>query len=144
MIRLKRLYAHEFKQLRQVEIHFPDAGRILVQGKNEAGKSTLFEAVFFALFGQALITESGARSLDDLIGYDQEKARVELDLQVRDRVFKITRTLIRDKSNKWELEITRPDGTVEAVRANRFNRIGNFFSNGFCRTNIKRTMLYLV
>lgn len=119
MIRLKRLYAHEFKQLRQVEIHFPDAGRILVQGKNEAGKSTLFEAVFFALFGQALITESGARSLDDLIGYDQEKALVELDLQVRDRVFKITRTLIRDKSNKWELEITRPDGTVEAVRANK-------------------------
>ena len=119
MIRLKRLYAHEFKQLRQVEIHFPDAGRILVQGKNEAGKSTLFEAIFFALFGQALITESGARSLDDLIGYDQEKALVELDLQVRDRVFKITRTLIRDKSNKWELEITRPDGTVEAVRGNK-------------------------
>lgn len=116
MIRLKRLYAHDFKQLRNVELQFPDAGRILVQGKNEAGKSTLFEAVFFALFGQALITESGTRSLDDLIAYDQEKARVELDLQVRDRVFKITRTLVRGKTNKWELNIIRPDATVEEIR----------------------------
>ncbi len=119
MIRLKRLYAHDFKQLQEIEIHFPDAGRILVQGKNEAGKSTLFEAVYFALFGLALNTESSARSLDDLIGYDKEKARVELDVLVRDRVFKITRTLIRAKSNKWELEIVRPDGAVEQVRGNK-------------------------
>jgi exonuclease SbcC len=117
MIRLKRLYAHDFKQLRNVEIHFPEAGRILVQGKNEAGKSTLFEAVYFALFGQALSTEGGARNLDDLIAYDQEKARVELDLQVGDRVFKITRTLVRGKPNKWELEIVRPDGTFEEIRS---------------------------
>lgn len=119
MIRLKRLYAHDFKQLKQVEIHFPEVGRVLVQGKNEAGKSTLFEAVFFALFAQALNTESGAKNLDDLIGYDQEKARVELDLQVRDRVFKITRTLVRAKTNKWELDIVRPDGTFEEVRGNK-------------------------
>lgn len=119
MIRLKRLYAHDFKQLKEVEIHFPEAGRVLVQGKNEAGKSTLFEAVFFALFAQALTTESSSKSLDDLIGYDKEKARVELDLAVRDRVFKITRTLVRGKTNKWELDIERPDGTVEAVRGNK-------------------------
>lgn len=119
MIRLKRLYAHDFKQLREVEIFFPDAGRILVQGRNEAGKSTLFEAVFFALFAQALNTETGAKGLDDLIGYDKEKARVELDLAVRDRVFKIARTLVRGKANKWELDIVRPDGTFEEVRGNK-------------------------
>ncbi len=116
MIRLKRLYAHDFKQLKEIEIHFPQMGRVLVQGKNEAGKSTLFEAVYFALFGQALTTESGSKGLDDLIAYDQEKARVELDVQVRDRVFKITRTLIRGKTNKWELDILRPDGIVEEIR----------------------------
>src|SRR5436189_2570609 len=95
MIRLKRLYAHDFKQLKEVEIHFPEAGRVLVQGKNEAGKSTLFEAVFFALFAQALTTESGAKNLDDLIGYDKDKPRVSLDLTVRDRVLEITATLHR-------------------------------------------------
>lgn len=119
MIRLKRLYAHSFKQLHEIEISFPDAGRILVQGKNEAGKSTLFEAVFFALFGAALNTETGAKNLDDLIRYEQEKARVELDVQVRDCILKITRTLVRGKTNKWELDIVRPDGASEQIRSNR-------------------------
>lgn len=119
MIRLKRLYAHDFKQLQEVELFFPDAGRILVQGKNEAGKSTLFEAIFFALFAQALSTEGGSKALDDLISYEQEKARVELDLAVGERLFKITRTLVRAKSNKWELDIVRADGTIETVRGNK-------------------------
>lgn len=118
MIHLKRLYAHNFKQLHEVELTFPPAGRILVQGKNEAGKSTLFEAVFFALFGRGLITESSARSLDNLIAYEKEKARVELELTVRDRLFKITRTLRRGRSNVWELDIVHADGRLEQVRNN--------------------------
>ena len=119
MIRLKRLFAHDFKQLREIELFFPDSGRILVQGKNEAGKSTLFEAIFFALFGQALATESvGRPNLDDLIGYEKNKSRVELDLAVRDRLFRITRTLNRGKPNVWELEITKGDH-LEEIKGNR-------------------------
>jgi exonuclease SbcC len=117
MLRLKRLYANNFKLLQELELHFPAHARILVQGKNEAGKSTLFEAVFFALFGAALATEAGARGLDDLIGYGMEKARVELDVQVGDRVFKITRTIARGKSNTWELDLARGDA-VEEIRGN--------------------------
>jgi DNA repair protein SbcC/Rad50 len=117
MIHLKRLYANNFKQLQDLELHFPDQARILVQGQNEAGKSTLFEAVFFALFGAALATEAGARGLDDLIGYGMEKARVELDVQAGDRVFKIARTIVRGKSNVWELDIARGEA-VEEIRGN--------------------------
>ncbi len=117
MIHLKRLYAHNFKQLSEIELHFPDRARVLVQGKNEAGKSTLFEALYFALFGSALATESGARGLDDLIRYDVEKARVELDLQVDTRVFTIRRTIARGKSNTWELDIARGD-VVDEIRGN--------------------------
>ncbi len=117
MIRLKRLYANNFKQLQDVELVFPDHARVLVQGKNEAGKSTLFEAVFFALFGAALATETGARGLDDLIGYGVEKARVELDVQAGSRVFKIARTIVRGKSNTWELDIAQGDA-VEEIRGN--------------------------
>jgi DNA repair protein SbcC/Rad50 len=117
MIHLKRLYANNFKQLQDLELHFPDQARILVQGKNEAGKSTLFEAVFFALFGAALATETGARGLDDLIGYGVEKARVELDVQAGDRVFKIARTIVRGKSNTWELDLARGDA-LEEIRGN--------------------------
>src|SRR5512135_3515043 len=119
MIRLKRLYAHDFKQLSQVELHFPEKGRVLVQGKNEAGKSTLFESIFFALFGQALATESvGRQNLDDLIGYEKNKARVELELAARDRLFRITRTLNRGKANVWELDILNGD-LLEEIKGNR-------------------------
>lgn len=119
MIRLKRLFAHDFKQLHEIELAFPEVGRILVEGKNEAGKSTLFEAIFFALFGQALATESSGRpNLEDLIGYEKNKARVELDLSVRDRLFRITRTLNRGKPNVWELEIVNGDQT-EQIKGNR-------------------------
>ncbi|MGB8645666.1 MAG: AAA family ATPase [Anaerolineae bacterium] len=119
MIRLKRLYAHDFKQLREVEIQFPEAGRILVQGNNEAGKSTLFEAIFFALFGQALAAENiGRPNLDDLIGYEKSKARVELDLVIGDRFFHIVRTLNRGKTNTWQLDITNGE-RIEEIRGNR-------------------------
>jgi len=117
MIRLKRLYVHNLKQLQEVELHFPDHARVLVQGKNEAGKSTLFEALYFALFGNALATESGTRALDDLIRYQVEKARVELDLQVNARLFQIRRTLARGKSNVWELDIWNGD-VVDEIRGN--------------------------
>ncbi|MBI4787901.1 MAG: SMC family ATPase [Chloroflexi bacterium] len=118
MIRLKRLYAHNFKQLQELELHFPDGARILVQGKNEAGKSTLFEAVFFALFGAALATETGARGLEGLIAYATEKARVELDLACGDRLFKITRTIVRGKANTWELDVVRDGAAPEEIRGN--------------------------
>ena len=118
MIHLKRLYAHNFKQLQEIELHFPQPARVLVQGKNEAGKSTLFEALYFALFGSALATESGARSLDDLIRYGIEKADVELWVQIGARLFKIKRKIVRGKSNIWELEVEREGQVVEEIRGN--------------------------
>ena len=118
MIHLKRLYAHNFKQLQEIELHFPDRARILVQGKNEAGKSTLFEALYFALFGSALATESGARGLDDLIRYGIEKADVELWIQIGVRVFKIKRKIVRGKSNTWELDVERDGQIEEEIRGN--------------------------
>ncbi len=118
MIRLKRLYAHNFKQLQEIELRFPDAARVLVQGKNEAGKSTLFEAVFFALFGAPLVTEAGARGIEDLIAYGVEKARVELDLSCDNRTFKIARTIVRGKANVWELDVERDGQACEEIRGN--------------------------
>ena len=142
MIRIRRIAAHNFKQLREVDLYLPEVGRFLVQGRNEAGKSTLFEAVFFGIFGQALVTETGTRRLDDLIAYGMEKARVEIWLEAPAhpstglrpfdeaqgrhssgqgsgrRLFKIARTIVRDKANVWELDIESPGG-IEEVRGNR-------------------------
>ncbi len=45
MITLKRLEANNFKSLRSVTLVFPEHGTVLIEGHNEAGKSTLFEAI---------------------------------------------------------------------------------------------------
>lgn len=120
MIRIRRIAAHNFKQLRSVDLALPERGRILVQGPNEAGKSTLFEAVFFGLFGKALVAETAAGRLDDLIHYEAAEGRVELDLGLSDgRQLLISRTLRRGKANVWELDIVRGAETLEEIRANR-------------------------
>lgn len=118
MIRIRRIRANNFKHLQEVDLFLPPQGRFLIQGRNEAGKSTLFEAVFFGIFGQPLVTETSTRRLNDLIGYGMQKAYVEVWLDAPNRRLKIRRTIVRDRANTWELDILTPDG-IEEVRGNR-------------------------
>ncbi|HEV7234969.1 MAG TPA: ATP-binding protein, partial [Ktedonobacteraceae bacterium] len=54
MIILKHLTVERFRLLREINLHFPQRGSILIQGPNEAGKSALFESIYFALYGTPL------------------------------------------------------------------------------------------
>ena len=114
-MRIRRIAANDFKQLQSVDLYLPAVGRFLVQGKNEAGKSTLFEALYFGLFGKGLT----GRGNDDLIGYAREKARVEIWVEARDKLFKIERSLTRGKSAVSQnafLTIEYPDRPPDEVR----------------------------
>ncbi|MFN2251732.1 MAG: AAA family ATPase [Anaerolineae bacterium] len=123
MILIRRVAATDFKQLESIDLRLPRRGRILVRGLNEAGKSTLFEAVFFALFGRPLASGSGHARLDDVIRYGTDEARVELDVEVSSgaspRVLSLRRVVRRGRPNTWELDVVAPDGSVEEVRGNR-------------------------
>ncbi len=114
-MRIRRIAANDFKQLQSVDLYLPPVGRFLVQGKNEAGKSTLFEALFFGLFGKGLT----GRGNEDLIGYAREKARVEIWVEAADKLFKIERSLARGKSAVSQnafLTVEYPDGRRDEVR----------------------------
>src|SRR6266851_5387054 len=74
MIILKHLKAERFRLLREVDLHFPQRGSILIAGPNEAGKSTVIESIYFALYGEPLLSVStyairAAPSLTDLVHY---------------------------------------------------------------------------
>jgi DNA repair exonuclease SbcCD ATPase subunit len=107
MIRLRALYADRFKQLSDVRLHFPEKGSFLVEGANESGKSTLFEAVFFGIFGRGLATETG---LNDLIAYGAEDAVVRILIETQNRVLDINRVIRRDAPNRWALKLYSRDG----------------------------------
>jgi DNA repair exonuclease SbcCD ATPase subunit len=115
VIKLLSLRAAKFKQLDDVAIAFPQRGSVLIQGLNEAGKSTLFESIFFALFGKGLVTEENAGKLDDLIQYQSPRALVKLSFCTDDATFTVSRALNRGKPNTAVLDIEYAGRKPETV-----------------------------
>lgn len=111
MILLHRLLIQNFKQLADVELAFPDSGTILIEGKNEAGKSSLFEAVFFALYGQPLLTDRNFK-LTDLRSYGAEELRVELEFSIGERCFHIARRLGKNHTVKLTCPAADEEETI--------------------------------
>jgi DNA repair exonuclease SbcCD ATPase subunit len=91
---LQHLHVHAFKQLREVELWFPRRGSILIDGPNESGKSTLFEAIYFGLFGVPLAVEKAHAPLEDLLPYSGSPAEVELTLCSDMATLEISRQLL--------------------------------------------------
>jgi len=111
-MRLKSLEADRFRVLKQVRLEFPDRGPILVEGPNESGKSTLFEAVFFALFGRG--TKPGF-GVGDLVAYGAEDAEVRVQLVSDDLGVEVRRVLGRPSRAEAELILTWAGGGSETV-----------------------------
>lgn len=110
MIILKHLIVNQFRLLRQIDLHFPQRGSILIQGPNEAGKSTLFESIFFALYGEPLSTETARRgnaNLDELISYGEKSASVTLIAAIGATELTVTRTIERGRGQKASLVVRR-------------------------------------
>ena len=116
MILLKRLRVENFKLLERVDLAFPRRGSVLVEGLNESGKSTLFECVFFALYGFPLSTEGRGRgNLESLIRYGEESASVRLVLEVDGTELEIHRTLRRGRPTQAGLLVRHPGAPEERV-----------------------------
>jgi|GEM_PF-6236959 len=135
MILLKRLTVEDFKLLERVELTFPRQGSVLVEGLNESGKSTLFESVFFALYGLPLATEGrGKGNLENLIRYGEDSASVWLLLEVDDVELEVHRVVRRGKPNQADLSIRRPGAPeekvagVQAVNARIVDQLGGLDS----------------
>ncbi len=128
MILLVRLRVENFKLLRQVDIAFPRQGSILIEGLNESGKSTLFESVFFALYGSPLVIEGrGKGGQESAIRHGAESASVELLLEVDATGLEVRRTLKRGRSAQASLVIRRagaPEERVSGVQAVNARLIG--------------------
>jgi DNA repair exonuclease SbcCD ATPase subunit len=131
MILLQRLQVEDFKLLRRLNLSFPRHGSILIEGLNESGKSTLFESVYFALYGVPLVAEGRGRgNLDSVIRYDADSASVELSLEVDQTRLEIRRVVSRSRSTQATLVVYRPDtpeerlSGVQAVNARVVEELG--------------------
>lgn len=125
MITLKRLTIPALKHLRDVDLWLPRRGATLIEGPNESGKSTLFEAVYFALYGRPLVGEEpGRATLAALIPHDGAQAQVALTVITGETELEIIRTLSRSRSGTPTSEAAlivrqpgRPEERINAVGA---------------------------
>lgn len=118
MIRLKSLKAKGIKKLNIPsqnddfeKLEFPEEGEILVHGSNESGKSTMFESIYFALFGTALVPDRSTSSMSQLLNYGKDRGVVELEFKVDETIYKVKREIKENTSGmnyKHRLEIGRP------------------------------------
>ena len=122
MITLISLACDQFKSLKQVELRFPERGSVLIEGNNEAGKSTLFEAVYFALYGRPLNGD-----LKDVPGHGATTATVRLTLAVDATLLRIERRVLLGDAggaqSRVRLVVESPGSEPEAIaRVDAANR----------------------
>lgn len=96
---IERLEARNFRKL-NVELDIP-RGVLLIMGPNEAGKSTILEAILFALYGRYL---RGRKEL--AINHKSNTAMVKLQFKVGNRRFIVERKISRSMpSTAYLLEV---------------------------------------
>ncbi len=147
MIFIRRLVIKDFKTLRAIDLTFPRQATILIEGWNEAGKSSLFEAIHVALYGTPLITEetggAGRGKLESVIAYDKQQAVITVDLEIGtdnpdDRVpmtkLVVQRSIKRSGNNTALLTVTYPGSnperitSISAVSSRVLQELGNLTS----------------
>ncbi|MDR0984058.1 MAG: SMC family ATPase [Ruminococcus sp.] len=90
---------------------FGNNGIYLISGETGSGKTTIFDAVSYALYGSA---SGDARSNHYLMfrsdfALEKSKTFVELEFMCGEKIYKINRTI---KKNTQDVELTLADGTV--------------------------------
>ncbi|MBA2395598.1 MAG: AAA family ATPase [Ktedonobacteraceae bacterium] len=143
MIILKHLTVERFRLLREVNLHFPQRGSILIQGPNESGKSALLESIYFALYGGAFVATQTKRSLDDLISYGATHAAVTLTLSIGTTEMTVTRAIERGKGQHItlfvrQLGMSPEEPIVDLVAANEriVTELGSMDSESLRNTSL--------
>jgi exonuclease SbcC len=114
LFKIKSLKVAGFKRLDLTErLEFPD-GRLLIHGRNESGKSTVLEAIHYALYGNALRPTKRA-SNEDIINYGRREAVIELEFSIDDHEYMVRREIRKQGANTHILSERRTDGGLSRV-----------------------------
>jgi exonuclease SbcC len=102
------LCLHNFLSFRDNSIDLTPISCAAMVGENGSGKSSLLDAVTWALFGQA--TKGGVRELDNYVTGGEPECQVELQFRLNGDLYKVVRGR-SIKRNKSTLEIFMHNGT---------------------------------
>jgi len=102
-VKLVSLYASNFKKLDfDTPLRFRD-GITVISGLNEAGKSTILDAILYALYSKVMKPPGHVKD-EDLLAYTTGRATVILEFTIGEKLYKVTREIRRTGTNKATLE----------------------------------------
>ena len=113
-LRLVSLQAQNFKKLKLAKPLQLSEGIILITGLNESGKSTILDAVLYALFGR-VIRPSKMPSNDDIISYGNGEAQVRLEFDIGENRYRVVREVHKTRPNRATLVEVKSNGTTKAL-----------------------------
>jgi exonuclease SbcC len=113
-LRLVSLLAQNFKKLKISKPLPLSEGIILITGLNESGKSTILDAVLYALFGR-VIRPSKMPSNEDIISYGNGEAQVRLEFDIGENRYRVVREVHKTRPNRATLVEVRPNGTTKTL-----------------------------
>ncbi|PLJ77473.1 AAA family ATPase [Infirmifilum sp. SLHALR2] len=100
MVVIRSIRAVNFRRLSIPDPLPLDRGFIIIRGPNEAGKSTLIEAILFGIYGdhQAIgaIRGNPQRGYAEVVNHRSRRALVEVEFEVEGKRFRVARELERD------------------------------------------------
>lgn len=102
-----RLELHNWLSYGYAVVDFGEGGLVGIAGANGLGKSSLVEAIRYALFGRGRYDNGDQVNPDPLVRDGAAAARVTLDFEVAGQLYRIVRSRSR-KSRKSTLELQQP------------------------------------
>src|SRR6266700_6201069 len=108
-----RVYIKGFMSYRdETEFRFHGASLWVLAGRNGVGKSAVFDAITFALYGEH---RGGKNNADALINQQSDNLVVEFDFAIGDEEYRVKRTLSRKHSTCQAFRLTGPKATPQAI-----------------------------
>ena len=106
MVVLVSLKAVNFRRLNISDPLPLPKGLVVVRGRNEAGKSTLLEALLFGLYGDHRLLSAlrGNARLEDVVNHRANRAFVEVVFEVDGRRYRVERVVEREKGGGRQVD----------------------------------------
>lgn len=113
-LKLLSLYASNFKKLKlKQQLFFPE-GIIVITGLNESGKSTVLDAILYALFGR-MIRPNQKPSNEDIISYGSGETQVRLEFAIGENRYRVVREIHKTRPNEARLYEVKLDGASKTI-----------------------------